>query len=39
MQTLNAIENGEYDPTLLLAFRIANVFKMRVDEIFEYEKE
>jgi len=38
-QTLNAIENGKYDPTLLLAFRIAEVFKMRVDEIFDYKKE
>ncbi len=36
-QTINAIENGKYDPTLPLAFRIANIFKTRVDEVFKYE--
>ncbi len=36
-QTINAIENGKYDPTLPLAFRIARVFKLRVDEVFEFE--
>lgn len=38
-QTLNAIENGKYDPTLALAFRISKVFRLRVDEIFEYKGE
>ena len=38
-QTINAIENGKYDPTLPLAFRIANIFKTRVDEVFKYKNE
>jgi putative transcriptional regulator len=36
-QTINAIENGKYDPTLPLAFRIAGIFRMRVDEVFLFE--
>ncbi len=36
-QTINAIENGKYDPTLPLAFRIARLFGMKVDDVFEYE--
>jgi putative transcriptional regulator len=35
-QTINAIENGKYDPTLPLAFRIAAVFKASVEEVFQY---
>jgi putative transcriptional regulator len=35
-QTINAIENGKYDPTLPLAFRIAAVFNVKVDEAFQY---
>ena len=33
-QTVNAIETGKYDPSLDLAFRIAKVFKVRIEEIF-----
>ena len=33
-QTVNAIENGKYDPSLPLAFRIARVFGLRIEEIF-----
>ena len=33
-QTVIAIENGKYDPSLRLAFAIAAVFELRVDEIF-----
>ena len=33
-QSVNAIETGKYDPSLPLAFRIARLFGMRVDEIF-----
>ncbi|WP_232695972.1 helix-turn-helix transcriptional regulator [Brevibacillus daliensis] len=36
-QTINCIENNKYDPTLELAFKIANILKMRVDELFIYE--
>ena len=34
-QTINAIENNKYDPTLLLAFKLANVLDTTVDKLFE----
>ena len=34
-QSVNAIETGRYDPSLPLAFRIADVFEMTIEEIFE----
>lgn len=33
-QSVNAIETGKYDPSLPLAFRIAALFGLRIDEIF-----
>ncbi|QQN72922.1 helix-turn-helix transcriptional regulator [Croceicoccus sp. YJ47] len=33
-QSVNAIEKGRYDPSLPLAFRIADLFAMRIEEIF-----
>lgn len=33
-QSVNAIETGKYDPSLPLAFRIADVFDMPIEEIF-----
>ncbi|NJS14883.1 MAG: helix-turn-helix transcriptional regulator [Sphingopyxis sp.] len=33
-QSVNAIETGKYDPSLPLAFRIADVFGMTIEEIF-----
>ena len=33
-QTINAIETSKYDPSLPLAFKIAAVFKRRIDDIF-----
>jgi putative transcriptional regulator len=33
-QTVNALENGKYDPLLPLAFRIARLFGCRIEEIF-----
>lgn len=33
-QTINAIETGKFDPSLPLAFRIARLFAMRIEEIF-----
>jgi putative transcriptional regulator len=36
-QTIVAIENGKYFPTLELAFRIANTFKVPLDEVFSFE--
>ena len=34
-QTVNAIENGKYDPSLPLAFKMAAVFEMPIEQIFE----
>ena len=36
-QTIIAIEASKYSPSLMLAFRIARVFGLRVEEVFEYE--
>jgi putative transcriptional regulator len=33
--SVNAIENGKYDPSLPLAFKIAEIFKLRIEEIFQ----
>ncbi len=33
-QTVNAIETGKYDPSLPLAFRIAGLFRQRIEELF-----
>jgi putative transcriptional regulator len=33
-QTVNALETGKYDPSLPLAFRIARLFKGRIEDIF-----
>lgn len=33
-QTINAIETGKYDPSLPLAFKIARLFKLPIEEIF-----
>lgn len=35
--SVNAIENGKYDPSLPLAFRISDVFEMPIEEIFQRE--
>ncbi len=34
-QTVNAIERGKYDPSLPLAFKIAKLFKLSSEEIFD----
>lgn len=34
-QTVNTIENGKYDPSLPLAFKIAKLFDLTIEEIFE----
>lgn len=38
-QTINAIENEKYFPTLLLAFKIAKFFNKKIEEIFIYNEE
>ena len=36
-QTVNAIETERYDPSLPLAFKLSQLFKMPIEEIFEPE--
>jgi len=36
-QTINAIESSKYSPTLELAFKIAQVFGVPLDEVFTYD--
>jgi len=36
-QTVNAVETGKYDPSLPLAFRLARLFELPIEEIFEDE--
>jgi putative transcriptional regulator len=38
-QTIIAIEQGKYSPTLEMAFRIARVFRVPLDEVFQYPDE
>lgn len=33
-QTINALETGKYDPSLPLAFKIARLFKIPIEEVF-----
>jgi putative transcriptional regulator len=33
-QTVNAVENGKYDPSLPLAFKMAHLFNLSIEEIF-----
>lgn len=37
-QTVSAIENGKYNPSLDLAFEIALYFNMTIEEVFTYER-
>ena len=34
-QTVNAIETERYDPSLPLAFKVARLFKLHIEEVFE----
>ena len=36
-QTINAIENEKFDPSLTLAIKLTRYFKVSIDEIFKYE--
>ncbi|MEU4801297.1 helix-turn-helix transcriptional regulator [Actinosynnema sp. NPDC023587] len=38
-QTINAIEQGKYSPTLEMAFQIARVFGVPLVEVFQYPEE
>ncbi|MBQ8821348.1 MAG: helix-turn-helix transcriptional regulator [Lachnospiraceae bacterium] len=38
-QTIGSLENGRYNPSITLAFKIARYFHMSIEEIFIYEEE
>lgn len=38
-QTIGSLENGRYNPSIILAFKIAKFFDMSIEEIFIYEEE
>ena len=38
-QTIGSLENGRYNPSILLAFRIARYFDLPIEEIFLYDEE
>ena len=38
-QTVISIENGKYDPSLPLAFLIANLFNVKIEDVFSFEGE
>ena len=38
-QTVIAIENNKYNPSLDLAFKLSRLFDLAIEEIFEYEEE
>nr|WP_325302040.1 helix-turn-helix transcriptional regulator [uncultured Dysosmobacter sp.] len=38
-QTIGSLENGRYNPSILLAFKIARYFDKSIEEIFIYEEE
>ena len=37
-QTINAIEKGKFDPSLILAFKLSEYFSKSIEEIFEYQE-
>ena len=38
-QTISSLENGRYDPSILLAHKIAKLFGMSIEEVFLFEEE
>lgn len=38
-QTIGSLENGRYNPSITLAFKIARYFEMSIEDIFIYEEE
>lgn len=38
-QTIGSLENGRYNPSIILAFKIARYFGRSIEEIFFYEEE
>lgn len=38
-QTIISLENGRYNPSILLAFRLARIFNVKIEDIFIYSEE
>lgn len=38
-QTIGSLENGRYNPSIILAFKIARYFDMAIEEIFIFEED
>lgn len=38
-QTISSLENGRYNPSILLAFKIARYFNMSIEDVFIYEED
>ena len=38
-QTIGSLESGRYNPSIVLAFKIAKLFSLAIEEIFIYEEE
>lgn len=38
-QTINAIETGKYDPSLPLAFKIARLINLKIEDIFQLDED
>lgn len=38
-QTIISLESGRYNPSILLAFRLAGIFKVQIEDLFLYSEE
>ncbi len=38
-QTISSLENGRYNPSIMLAYKIARYFKMSIEDVFIFEEE
>ena len=38
-QTISSLENGRYNPSIMLAYKIAKYFDMTIEEVFLFEEE
>ena len=38
-QTVGSLENGRYNPSIILAFKIARFFEVSIEEVFMYEED
>ena len=38
-QTISSLENGRYNPSIMLAYKIANYFGMTIEDVFTFEEE